>query len=281
MFVRLDTTCPGHGGILISSTPPISHTGLVVVRRLSLSLSPAQPALVVLRIEALLGVHHGHQLVTLVDSMEKRNNPVLCGNQMNWLLLQLPQPGGKDFRTVNGGRKKYKIHMARKKNHRLFPNGTPVPVIDIVAFIKYYGIQAVKAECCSNPQCLCGRVMLEEEIAENLRRHDDYVGIRLVLQVSRHDTDTWKHPFQVVEFLIREGLDRGCIEDTTTFRKTVGNLVLTYKGFSRAGFRCHEDVLITADGGYGMLLKGVKGELDVHSKLLGHGATGLSWFHDI
>jgi hypothetical protein len=59
----------------------------------------------------------------------------------------------------------------------------------------------------------------------------------------------------------------------------VGDLVFSYEGLAGSGLCRDEDILITADGGDGVLLKGVKSELHFHRKRLGHGATGFRWFY--
>ena len=112
VFVGFDPARPGYGAILVSSPAPIRHAGLVVVHGLCLALPPSEPPLVVLGLEAVLCIHDWDELVALVDSVEKWDNPVLGGNEMDRLLLQFPQPGREDFRRLDRGGEKDQVYGA-------------------------------------------------------------------------------------------------------------------------------------------------------------------------
>jgi hypothetical protein len=71
------------------------------------------------------------------------------------------------------------------------------------------------------------RVLLEEEIAQNLCCHDDNGCVRLELDVACHDADLSRpHLLEIVEFLVGERFDRRRVEDATTLGEGMCNLIL-------------------------------------------------------
>ena len=101
-------------------------------------------------------------------------------------------------------------------------------------------------------------VVFEEKIAKNLGRHNDNRRVRLELNIPRHDADLSRpHLLEIVELLVGERLDGGCVEDAAALRKAVRNLILAHQRLTRAGLRSHEHVLMLVDSGDGVLLEGV------------------------
>ena len=92
-----------------------------------------------------------------------------------------------------------------------------VLVVDIMDLVEDHGIQTIQAQesRCSNG--LGGCPTLEQEIAQNLRGHDDNLGIWAELDISGHDPDRClrEQLLQVVELLVTEGLDGRCVEDAS------------------------------------------------------------------
>ena len=66
--------------------------------------------------------------------------------------------------------------------------------------------------------------------------------------------------FQVLEFLIGEGLDRRRIKDAHPFGQGVIDLVFPYKGLSRSRLGTDENMLFFGNGADRMLLKGIQWE---------------------
>ena len=57
-------------------------------------------------------------------------------NEMAGRLFELSNPLGKEFRTIKSCRKHDELSFFGKKNHRLLPHFSTVPVIDIMALVK-------------------------------------------------------------------------------------------------------------------------------------------------
>jgi hypothetical protein len=150
-----------NGGRLVATPPPICHCLLVVFGGVLVSLSSCQPTLVDTAIKTVPAVHESEKLLSPIDSMNQRNNPVFCGNEMNRLLFEISEPGGELFGGVNGCRKENQVYLRRKEDHGFLPYGSPISVIDVVALIEDYGIQAIQREAGCDAEVLGGSPLLE------------------------------------------------------------------------------------------------------------------------
>ena len=150
-----------------------------------------------------------------------------------------------------------------------------------MALVEYDGIETVQTQLGRDTQSTRSRVLLEQKIAQNLCRHDDHIRIGAELQVACHDAHRWKHVLEVIEFLIAQGLDRSCVEDTASLGQTVGNLIFAHKSLTGAGLCRHQDILVATDGRNRVLLERVERELVFNREGLRHGATGLRGLDDI
>ena len=81
---------------------------------------------------------------------------------------------------------------------------------------------------------LRGGPFFVKEISQNFSGHDHDLRIRTELDVSRHNAHRGvvELLFQVLEFLIGEGLDRRRIKDAHPFGQRVIDLIFSYKGLS-------------------------------------------------
>ena len=84
-----------------------------------------------------------------------------------------------------------------------------------------------------------------------------------------------------MKLLITEGLDRGRIEDAPTGREAVGNLVLADEGLAGAGLGCHENILVSGDGGDCVLLERVERVCVVNRECLREGLAGTRGVDDV
>ena len=219
------------------------------------------------------------ELRLFIDSVDKRDDAVSRGNEVNGALFEVAEPGRKGLWRIHSGRKKHELDGRIQENHSLFPDGAPVLVVDIVTLVKYDGIQTVQREGRCDAEGLCGRPTLEQEISEDFSGHDDDVRVRLVFEVAGHDAHTARKEFlEVVELLVAEGLDGGRIEYAPTFAKTVRNLIFADESFPGARFRRDEDIGSGRNRSNGLLLEGVKRECVCLCRICRKILTGLGTF---
>ena len=152
-----------------------------------------------------------------------------------------------------------------------------------MALIKDDGVEAVKRQLgCDAHRCR-GCVGLEEQVAQNLRGHDNNVSIGAELEISRHDTHGGrrKQLLEVVELLVAEGLDWGRVKDAAALSETVGDLVLTDESLAGTCLGGHENILMLGDGGDCMLLERIERECVVNRECLREGLAGTRGIDDV
>ena len=106
-----------------------------------------------------------------------------------------------------------------------------VLVIDIVDLVEDDGIDAIETEQRGCTHGLRLAALLEEQVTENLRGHDNNVGIGDELDIACHNADSivGEKQLEIVVLLIAQRLDRCRIEDATAALETLGNLVLSHE----------------------------------------------------
>ena len=87
--------------ILVAAASPTGHCRLMVICPLDEPVAPSRPAIIGPSLEPVLAVHQSKELLILIDSVLQRNNTILCGDEMNGLLLQLTQPAGEQLWPLN------------------------------------------------------------------------------------------------------------------------------------------------------------------------------------
>ncbi len=220
-------------------------------------------------------VHDCIGVLSSQNSVCEWNNTIGCANQVNRLLLEISQPGGEEFRTINRGAEEDEIYLGRQENKRLFPDSPALLVVDIMDLVKDNGVQIFKGERGSEAEIPRGGVVLEEEIAEDFRCHDDDIRLWLEFDIAGHDAHApWPGLLEVMELLIGEGFDGGGVEDAATFGEAFCDLVFADERLSRARLRGDEDIFMSGNRCDGVLLERVYGEREGHRRCLWHSVTG-------
>ena len=181
---------------------------------------------------------------------------------MDGHLFQRAEPARKGLGLVQGGRQKDELDRRIQKNHGLLPDLAPIGVVDVVALVKDDGAEALEAEGGREAEPLRLRALLVQKVAQNLRRHDDDLGVGAELDVARHDADrvVLELGSEVVVFLVGEGLDGGRVKDPFALGQAMVDLVFAHEGLARARLGTDKDMVALVNGRNGVLLEGVQGE---------------------
>ena len=196
----------------------------------------------------------------------------MCGGQqVTRDLFDVTEPAGESCRGINGRREEDEADVWRHQNERLLPNMSTIHVVDVVDLIEDHGTQRIHTDGTGRAEMCRGRGMFEEQIAQDFRGHHDNLGIRIGLDVTRQDAHrgAGEEVFEIMVFLVAEGLNGCRVEDTLVLAESVGNRIFGHQSLTRARFGGNKDVFVVVDCGNRMGLKGVEGE--------GVGDCGICW----
>ena len=101
-----------------------------------------------------------------------------------------------------------------------------------------------------------------EEVEAAPLRDDDDGGLPIHGEVPGHQTDAFRPELlaEVPELLVRERLERRCVEDLLTVGESAVNRVLANQGFTRAGGSTHHHRVALVQGLNRLELKVVEAE---------------------
>ena len=164
----------------------------------------------------------------------------------------------------DGGGEPDELHVLRRVDDDLFPDGAATLVAHIVALVQHDIGEVAKA----------ARV---EHVAQDLRRHDEDGRARVDLHVAGEDADGVPavRAREVAELLVRERLERRRVGDAPPALERGLDRVLRHEGLARAGRRGDEHGLAGFEGADGVDLERVEREREASGETL----EQLHFFH--
>ena len=152
-------------------------------------------------------------------------------------------------------REGHQLDHRRAMNDRFLPDGSALGVVHVVALVEHHGLHVGQGVI-----ALVGLGV--EHVSEDLRGHDDDGGLPIHGEVPGHQTDAFRPELlaEVPELLVRERLERRCVEDLLTVGESAVNRVLANQGFARAGGSTHHHRVALVQGLNRLELKVIEAE---------------------
>ena len=183
---------------------------------------------------------------------------------MQWDLLEGSEPLGKGRGISDRSREPDNLYGGREKNETLFPDLAAIRIVDVVTFVKDNHAEVLEGQGGRETERLCLGTALVEQIAKDLRGHDEDLGIRSILDIARHDADRCLRElaFQVTELLVGQGFDGGGNEGSLAFCKCLEDGELSDSALTCTRRSTGKNIMIQMDGFLGILLERIERMLE-------------------
>jgi hypothetical protein len=158
-----------------------------------------------------------------------------------------PDPVGHRFQVGHRRRKGEDPDMLRREDDGLLPDGAALDVVQVVDLVEDDVAHVVER---------LGR--LEDRVAEDLRGHQDDLGVRVERDVAGLDADAVAVDLaEVAELLVGERLDGGGVEDARALGHALLDRVLRDERLPRPGGGGDDEGLLVVDDADGLFLERV------------------------
>jgi len=276
-------------GALFACDDLVVHLLLELLVAVANGFDRLQVGLVGFLVEDLVGAQNDLELVSdgIQDRVSERHDSVIRLNKMQGDLLEGSEPLGKGRRVSEGRRESDDLYGRWKENETLFPDLAAIGVVDVVTFVEDHDAEVLEGQGGRETERLCLGAGLVEQIAKDLRGHDEDLGVGPVLHVARHNADRCLRElaFEIAELLVRQGFDRGRDEGPLAFVQGLEDGELSDSALAGPRGGAGKNVVIQMDGLLGILLEGIErvlqgvgGEIANRDREIGLNEVGHSWF---
>ena len=176
--------------------------------------------------------------------------------------FQVAEPGGKDLGIGERGREQNKLNALRNIHEGLLPDFSASPIINVMALVKDDRLDPCDGERRRETERFRLGPLFEQKIEEDLRGHNNNLGIGLKADISCHETHRgiWELLGEIGELLIGQGLDGSRVEDATTARQYLVNGRLAHERLTTPCLGTNQNIVILVNGFERVLLEGIQGE---------------------
>ena len=170
-------------------------------------------------------VRQGHRPAQLLDHVD-RNLP------------DVPDPRRELAQVRDRRREAHEADVLRREDDRLLPDRPALLVVDVVDLVEDDVVDLPEP-----PR------VLEDRVAQDLRRHDERLRLGVDRDVAGEDADAVSvYPREVAELLVREGLHRGGVDDPPPLAHAAVEGVFGDERLSGARGRADEDGVALVEG---------------------------------
>ena len=192
-----------------------------------------------------------------VEALVQGHRPLVAEDRGQLLGADLRQPLPELVQVRDRGREADEADPGGREDQALFPDRAALPVVHEVHLVEDHVLDVVQ-----------GLGAVEDRVAQDLRGHDQDLGLRADRHVPGHQAhvDLRVVP-EVPVLLVREGLDRGREDAAAAALDRVDDGVLRHQGLAGPGGGADQDVAAAPDGRDGLALEA--GEVQVLPDLRG------------
>ena len=166
------------------------------------------------------------------------------------------QPVGQLATILHRGRQRQQLNLGRAVNNRLFPHGSPLAIVHVVAFVEDDGFHLLQGGA---RFANAGAV---EHVAKYFGGHHHHGGVAVDGEIAGQQPDIFvaKLLAKIAQLLVGERLQRSGIKHPLAVGDRPVDGVFAYQGFAGAGGGAHHHRPIGIKSIYRLALKIVEGE---------------------